>query len=59
VIHDEKGIDPARLDVCLAVLAESAELPVEHPDALRVRRATAKLYKTVKQRRRCARRAAR
>ena len=53
----EPGIDPARLAVCLSVLAELDELPVEHPDVIQVRRATAKLYKTVKQRRRSERRA--
>jgi NAD(P)-dependent dehydrogenase (short-subunit alcohol dehydrogenase family) len=51
------GIDPARLEACLAVLAEVEALPVEHPDAVAVRRATGKLYKTVKERRRAQRRA--
>jgi NAD(P)-dependent dehydrogenase (short-subunit alcohol dehydrogenase family) len=50
------GIDPQRLAVCLAVLAEAERLPVEHPDAVRVRRATAGLFKTVKERRRRERR---
>ena len=35
------GVDPDRLAVCLAVLAEVEELPPEHPDAVAVRRATA------------------
>jgi len=52
------GIDPARMEVCLAVLAELDELPVDHPDAIAVRRATAGIYRTVKQRRRQERRAA-
>ncbi|MFI1096669.1 SDR family NAD(P)-dependent oxidoreductase [Streptomyces sp. NPDC020917] len=52
------GIDPARMEVCLAVLAELDELPVDHPDAVAVRRATAGIYRTVKQRRRQERRAA-
>ena len=52
------GIDPADLDVCLRVLGELDALPVEHPDAVAVRRATAGLFKTVKLRRRAQRRAA-
>ncbi len=52
------GVDPERLAVCLAVLAELDELPVDHPDAIAVRRATAGIYRTVKQRRRQERRAA-
>ncbi len=50
------GIDPERLELCLAVLAEVELLPVEHPDAVRVRRATAAIFKTVKERRRRERR---
>ncbi len=52
------GIDPADLDLCLRVLAEAEALPVEHPDAIAVRRATGGLFKTVKERRRAERRAA-
>ncbi|AVH94274.1 SDR family NAD(P)-dependent oxidoreductase [Streptomyces sp. WAC00288] len=52
------GIDPERLAVCLAVLDELDELEIDHPDAIRVRRATAGIYRTVKQRRRQERRAA-
>ncbi|MYS06909.1 SDR family NAD(P)-dependent oxidoreductase [Streptomyces sp. SID6041] len=51
------GIDPERLAVCLGVLDELDELDVDHPDAIRVRRATAGIYRTVKQRRRQERRA--
>jgi NAD(P)-dependent dehydrogenase (short-subunit alcohol dehydrogenase family) len=58
VSAESEGIDPARLAICLSVIAELDALPVDHPDALRVRRATASLYKTVKQRRRQDRRAA-
>jgi NAD(P)-dependent dehydrogenase (short-subunit alcohol dehydrogenase family) len=54
----EKGIDPDRLETCLSVLAELDDLPVDHPDVTAVRRATAGLYKSVKQRRRQDRRAA-
>ncbi len=52
------GIDPERLAVCLGVLEELDKLEVDHPDAIAVRRATAGLYRTVKQRRRQERRAA-
>jgi NAD(P)-dependent dehydrogenase (short-subunit alcohol dehydrogenase family) len=55
---DVPGIDPARMEVCLAVLAELDALPLDHPDAVAVRRATAGIYRTVKQRRRQERRAA-
>ena len=50
------GIEPADLAVCMRVLAEVEALPTEHPDAVAVRRATARIYKDVKQRRRQARR---
>ncbi|MBZ3905315.1 SDR family NAD(P)-dependent oxidoreductase [Streptomyces griseiscabiei] len=52
------GIDPERLAVCLSVLDELDKLEVDHPDAIAVRRATAGVYRTVKQRRRQERRAA-
>ncbi|MEO3973769.1 SDR family NAD(P)-dependent oxidoreductase [Streptomyces sp. CAU 1734] len=52
------GIDPDRLAVCLSVLDELDKLDVDHPDAITVRRATAGVYRTVKQRRRQERRAA-
>ncbi len=52
------GIDPARLETCLAVLRELDSLPVEHPDAVRVREATAGVFKAVKLRRRSERQAA-
>jgi NAD(P)-dependent dehydrogenase (short-subunit alcohol dehydrogenase family) len=48
------GIDPVRLAVALGVFEEADALPVDHPDAIRVRRATARLYKSVKQRNRKA-----
>ncbi|MFJ2812745.1 SDR family NAD(P)-dependent oxidoreductase [Streptomyces sp. NPDC087294] len=51
------GIDPERLAVCLDVLAELDDLEVDHPDAIAVRRATAGIYRMVKQRRRQERRA--
>ncbi|MFF0746020.1 SDR family NAD(P)-dependent oxidoreductase [Streptomyces sp. NPDC004111] len=52
------GIDPERMALVLAVLAELDELDVDHPDAITIRRATAGIYRTVKQRRRQERRAA-
>src|SRR5450755_2802217 len=50
------GIDPVRLAVALGVFDELDAMPVDHPDAIAVRRATARLYKTVKLRNRKARR---
>lgn len=52
------GIDPERLAVCLSVLDELEKIDVDHPDAITVRRATAGIYRSVKQRRRQERRAA-
>ncbi|MBB4662763.1 SDR family NAD(P)-dependent oxidoreductase [Conexibacter arvalis] len=52
------GIDPERLAIALAVLAEADELPLEHPDALAIQRATARIYKTVKRRRKSEKRRA-
>jgi NAD(P)-dependent dehydrogenase (short-subunit alcohol dehydrogenase family) len=51
-------IDADDLRICLEVLARVDELPVEHPDAVAVRRATARIFKSVKERRRAERRAA-
>jgi len=56
--QEHAGIDPARLEICLSVFAELEALPPEHPDVLRVRRATSRLYKHVKRDRRRDRRAA-
>jgi NAD(P)-dependent dehydrogenase (short-subunit alcohol dehydrogenase family) len=56
--HVGTGIDPARLAVLLDVLEQLGDLPVDHPDALTVREATSKLYKTVKARKRSERRGA-
>jgi NAD(P)-dependent dehydrogenase (short-subunit alcohol dehydrogenase family) len=52
------GIDPVRMAIALEVFEELDELPVDHPQAIAVRRATARVYKTVKQRNRKERRAA-
>ncbi|GAA3456509.1 SDR family oxidoreductase [Dactylosporangium matsuzakiense] len=59
--HDpatDDRIDPDRLAICLAVFEELQQLPPEHPDVQRVRRATSHLYKHVKRQRRSERRAA-
>ncbi|MFI1304267.1 SDR family NAD(P)-dependent oxidoreductase [Streptomyces sioyaensis] len=52
------GIDAERMAVCLSVLEELDSLPIDHPDAVAIRRATAGIYRKVKQRRRQERRAA-
>ena len=52
------GIDPEDLKVCLEVLAKVDELPVDHADSLLLQRATARLFKSLKERRRRERRAA-
>jgi NAD(P)-dependent dehydrogenase (short-subunit alcohol dehydrogenase family) len=57
-MDSDGGIDPTELETCLRVLAQLDALPVEHPDAVAVRQATASLFKTVKLRRRAERRAA-
>jgi NAD(P)-dependent dehydrogenase (short-subunit alcohol dehydrogenase family) len=51
------AIDPDDLEVCLRVIAELDALPVEHPDAIEVQQAVARLFKTVKKRRKLERRA--
>jgi NAD(P)-dependent dehydrogenase (short-subunit alcohol dehydrogenase family) len=50
------GIDPERLELCLAILADVEQLHPEHPDAVRVRRAVGGIFKTVKMKRRRERR---
>ena len=55
---DVPGVGPERLALCLAVMAEVQQLPPEHPDAVAVRRATAAVFKTVKETRRRERREA-
>jgi NAD(P)-dependent dehydrogenase (short-subunit alcohol dehydrogenase family) len=54
----DASIDPDDLAAYLRVLDRLDELPVEHPDAVAIRRATAGVFKTVKERRRAERRAA-
>ncbi|GAA1912626.1 SDR family NAD(P)-dependent oxidoreductase [Streptantibioticus ferralitis] len=51
------GLGPERLQLCLDVLAELDALPLDHPDAITVRKAVAHIFRTVKQRRRQERRA--
>ncbi|MEU8217956.1 SDR family NAD(P)-dependent oxidoreductase [Micromonospora taraxaci] len=52
----QQGIDRERLEACLSVFEALEALPSDHPDVVRVQRATARLYKVVKQRRREERR---
>ena len=53
---DQPSLDPDELAICLKVLAASQALPPEHPDALAIRRATARVFKQVKRARRVERR---
>ena len=50
------GVDPMDLATCLRVIAEAEALHPDHPDAVAIRRATGRMYKTLKQERRSARR---
>ncbi|MFP5020265.1 SDR family NAD(P)-dependent oxidoreductase [Pseudonocardia phyllosphaerae] len=50
------GIDPDELATALKVLGQVDELDPEHPDAVAVRRATARIWKSVRLRRRAAKR---
>ncbi|WP_433554113.1 SDR family NAD(P)-dependent oxidoreductase [Micromonospora zamorensis] len=54
--NDQDGIDRSRLEACLSVFEALEALPSDHPDVVRVQRATARLYKVIKQRRREERR---
>jgi NAD(P)-dependent dehydrogenase (short-subunit alcohol dehydrogenase family) len=51
-------VDPAELKICLEVLSQVETLPADDPGAVAVRRATARIFKAVKQQRRTERRAA-
>ena len=51
------GIDQADLEVTLRVLASMADVDQDHPDFVTVRRATAKMFKSVKKERRLEKRA--
>ncbi|MEZ0115037.1 NAD(P)-dependent dehydrogenase (short-subunit alcohol dehydrogenase family) [Catenulispora sp. EB89] len=46
------GIDPERMRLVLAALSELSELPLDHPQAIELRRATSEVYREVKRRRR-------
>ncbi|MFN8123868.1 MAG: SDR family NAD(P)-dependent oxidoreductase [Thermoleophilia bacterium] len=50
------GIDPADLETCLRVLRAAEALPADHPDSLAVQRATARIFKHARLRRRRERR---
>ncbi len=52
----EHGVHPDDLATCLRVFAQLNDLPVEHPDSIAIQRATAGLFKTVRNRRRAERR---
>ena len=55
--HDRvSGIEPERLAVALSVLAALDELDEDHPDFVAVRRATARMFKSVKKNRRLEKR---
>ncbi|MBR8743552.1 SDR family oxidoreductase [Nocardiopsis sp. MG754419] len=51
------GIDPEDLRVCLEVLAKAEGLPRDHDDSIVLQRATARLFKALKERRRKERQA--
>ncbi len=53
---EHPAIRAADLELCLRVLAQAGDLPTEHPDAVAIRRATARIYKGVKLARRAERR---
>jgi NAD(P)-dependent dehydrogenase (short-subunit alcohol dehydrogenase family) len=55
-VVSDGGIDPQRLAVTLAVLAELDQLDETHPDYIAVRRATARMFKSVKKARRAEKR---
>ena len=50
------SIDPIALAAALEVIRQSESLPPEHPDAVAIRRATARIFKNVKNVRRAERR---
>ncbi|WP_127782624.1 SDR family NAD(P)-dependent oxidoreductase [Rhodococcus sp. X156] len=56
--HAESALDPTDLATCLRVLQQVRALPVDHPDSVAVRRATAGVFKAVKHQRRADKRAA-
>jgi NAD(P)-dependent dehydrogenase (short-subunit alcohol dehydrogenase family) len=55
-VPEQPGIPANDLALCLRVLAQADDLPPEHPDAVAIRRATARVFKGVKEKRRTQRR---
>ncbi len=55
--HEPDGVDPEQLAITLAVLAGMDQLDEEHPDFITIRRATARMFKSVKKNRRLEKRA--
>jgi NAD(P)-dependent dehydrogenase (short-subunit alcohol dehydrogenase family) len=52
------GLDPDELAACLRVLEQASSLPTDHPDALALMQATARMYKLARRRVRVERRSA-
>jgi len=50
--ESHSGIDPERMHQVLAALSELSELPLNHPQAIELRKATSDVYREVKRRRR-------
>ncbi|TQF68434.1 SDR family NAD(P)-dependent oxidoreductase [Rhodococcus spelaei] len=48
------GIDPADLETCIRVLSEAGDLDADHPDSQALQRASGKMFKQLKRRRRIA-----
>jgi NAD(P)-dependent dehydrogenase (short-subunit alcohol dehydrogenase family) len=55
-VREQPGIPANDLELCLRVIAQADDLPPEHPDAIAIRRATARVFKGVKEKRRTQRR---
>lgn len=49
---DTERIDPTDLETCLRVLAAAGELDSEHPDSIALQRASGKMFKRLKRRKR-------
>ncbi|MFC4604591.1 SDR family NAD(P)-dependent oxidoreductase [Rhodococcus kronopolitis] len=50
--HPMTGIDPADLETCIRVLAAAGDLDADHPDSQLLQRASGKMFKELKRRRR-------
>ncbi len=55
-VSDADGVTPARMALTLQVLTEIEDLGEDHPDYVTIRRATAKLFKSIKKQRRLEKR---